>query len=144
MGSEACSQVNEHVNIGEEGLTCTPSRKRQLSDNDHDVYDLDGDSSAGLMHIAKKQRGSVYNHENDDNGVVSLHVDNMTIYNMFESSKQVENLYTNFNQVTPGYCFTPYQRLWLYNGAPLVAFYNTLGIRRTYSRLKPPASSRGY
>ena len=35
-----------------------------------------------------------------------------------------------------GYCFTPYQRLWLYNGAPLVAFYDTLGIRRTYSRLK--------
>ena len=43
-----------------------------------------------------------------------------------------------------GYCFMPYQRLWLYNGAPLVAFYGTLGIRRTYSRLKPPASSRGY
>ena len=42
-----------------------------------------------------------------------------------------------------GYCLTPYQRMWLYNGAPLVAFYNTLGIRRTYSRLKPPASSRG-
>ena len=42
-----------------------------------------------------------------------------------------------------GYCFTPYQRLWLYNGAPLVASYDTLGIRRTYSRLKPPASSRG-
>ena len=41
------------------------------------------------------------------------------------------------------YCFTPCQRLWLYNGAPLVAFYDTLGIRRTYSRLKPPASSRG-
>ena len=37
----------------------------------------------------------------------------------------------------------PYQRLWLYNGAPLVAFYDTLGIRRTYSQLKPPASSRG-
>ena len=34
-----------------------------------------------------------------------------------------------------GYCFTPYQRLWLYNGAPFVAFYDTLGIRRTYSRL---------
>ena len=43
-----------------------------------------------------------------------------------------------------GYCFTPCQRLRLYNGAPLVAFYDTLGIRRTYSRLKPPASSRGY
>ena len=42
-----------------------------------------------------------------------------------------------------GYCFTLYQRLWLYNGAPLVAFYDTLGIRRTYSRLGPPASSRG-
>ena len=40
-------------------------------------------------------------------------------------------------------CFTSYQRLWLYNGAPLVAFYDTLGIRRTYSRLKSPASSRG-
>ena len=25
----------------------------------------------------------------------------------------------------------------------LIAFYDTLGIRRTYSRLKPPASSRG-
>ena len=43
-----------------------------------------------------------------------------------------------------GYWFTPYQRPWLYNGVPLVAFYDTLGIRRTYSRLKPPASSRGY
>ena len=30
-----------------------------------------------------------------------------------------------------GYCFTPYRKLWLYNGAPLVAFYGTLGIRRT-------------
>ena len=38
------------------------------------------------------------------------------------------------------YCFTPYQRL---NDAPLIAFYDTLEIRRTYSRLKPPASSRG-
>ena len=47
-----------------------------------------------------------------------------------------------FYAVGLGYCFTPYQRLWLYNGAPLVAFYDTLGIRRTYSRLKPPASSR--
>ena len=46
-------------------------------------------------------------------------------------------------QVRLGYCFTPYQRLWLYNGAPLVALYDTLRIRRTYSRLKPPASSRG-
>ena len=46
-------------------------------------------------------------------------------------------------KVRLGYCFTPYQRLWPYNGAPLVAFYDTLGIRRTYSRLKPPASSRG-
>ena len=48
------------------------------------------------------------------------------------------------SQVRLGYCFTPYQRLWLYNGAPFVAFYDTLGIRRTYSRLKPPASSRGF
>ena len=32
-----------------------------------------------------------------------------------------------------GYCLTPYQRQWLYNGAPLVAFHDTLGIRRTYS-----------
>ena len=31
-----------------------------------------------------------------------------------------------------GYCFTPHQRLWLYNGAPLVAFYDTLGIRRVF------------
>ena len=46
-------------------------------------------------------------------------------------------------KVRLGYCFTPYQQLWLYNGAPLVAFHDTLGIRRTYSRLKPPASSRG-
>ena len=44
-------------------------------------------------------------------------------------------------KVRLGYCFSPYQRVWLYNGAPLVAFYDTLGIRRTYSRLKPPASS---
>ena len=42
-----------------------------------------------------------------------------------------------------GYCLTPYQRLWLYNGSNLVAFYDTLGIRSTYSRLYPPASSRG-
>ena len=28
-------------------------------------------------------------------------------------------------------------------GVPLVAFYDTLGIWRTYSRLKPPAYSRG-
>ena len=42
-----------------------------------------------------------------------------------------------------GCCLTPYQRLSLYNGAHLVAFYDTLGIRRTYSRLKPPASPRG-
>ena len=26
-----------------------------------------------------------------------------------------------------GYCFTPYQRLWLYNDAPLVAFTTRLG-----------------
>ena len=36
-------------------------------------------------------------------------------------------------KVRLGYRFTPYQRLWLYNGAPLVAFYDTLGIRRKYS-----------
>ena len=47
----------------------------------------------------------------------------------------------HFSMVRLGYCFTPYQRLWPYNGAPLVAFY---GIRRTYSRLKSPASSRGH
>ena len=46
-------------------------------------------------------------------------------------------------EVRLGYYFTPYQRLWLYNGAPLVAFYDTLGILRMYSRLKPPAPSRG-
>ena len=34
------------------------------------------------------------------------------------------------------YCFTPYRRLWLYNDAPLVAFYDTLGIRKTYCRLE--------
>ena len=42
-----------------------------------------------------------------------------------------------------GYCLTPYQQLRLYNAPHLVAFYDTLGIRRTYSRLKPPASPRG-
>ena len=42
-----------------------------------------------------------------------------------------------------GYCFTPYQRLWLYNGTPLVAFYDTLGIRRSYSRLKPRRTHGG-
>ena len=42
-----------------------------------------------------------------------------------------------------GYYITPCQRLWLYNGAPLVAFYDTLGIRWTFYRLKPPACSRG-
>ena len=26
-----------------------------------------------------------------------------------------------------GYCFTPYQRLWVYNGAPLVAFTTRWG-----------------
>ena len=46
-------------------------------------------------------------------------------------------------EVRLGFCSTPYQRLWLYNGALLVAFFDTLGIRRTYSRLKPPAPSRG-
>ena len=53
-------------------------------------------------------------------------------------------MFSDLIHLRSGYCFTPYQRLWLYNGAPLVAFYDTLGIRRTYSRLKPPASSRGY
>ena len=38
---------------------------------------------------------------------------------------------------------TPYQRPWLYNGAPLVSFYDTLGIRRTYSRLKPRRPHEG-
>ena len=32
---------------------------------------------------------------------------------------------------------------WFRHTSPLVAFYDTLGIRRMYSRLKPPASSRG-
>ena len=32
---------------------------------------------------------------------------------------------------------------WFRHNAPLVAFYDTLGIRRTFSRLKPPAPSRG-
>ena len=44
---------------------------------------------------------------------------------------------TTLNLVRLGHCSTPYQRLWRYNGAPLVAFYDTLGIRKTYSRLKP-------
>ena len=47
-------------------------------------------------------------------------------------------------KVSLGYCFTPYQRLWLYNGAPLVAFYDTLGIRRTYSRLNPRRPHGGH
>ena len=42
-----------------------------------------------------------------------------------------------------GYGFTPYQRLWLYNGAPSVGFYDTLGIRRTYSRLTRMANMKG-
>ena len=42
-----------------------------------------------------------------------------------------------------GYCFTPYQRLRLYNGAPFGRLLRHSGIRRTYSRLKPPASPRG-
>ena len=33
---------------------------------------------------------------------------------------------------------------WFRHTAPLVTFYDTLGIRRTYSRLKPPAPSRGF
>ena len=40
-------------------------------------------------------------------------------------------------------CCTPYQRQWLYNSAPLVAFYDTLGIRRTYSRLLTPGVLTG-
>ena len=55
----------------------------------------------------------------------------------------IQSLLSTGKKVRLGYCLTPYQRLWLYNGAPLVAFYDTLGIRRTYSRLKPPASPRG-
>ena len=43
-----------------------------------------------------------------------------------------------------GCCLKPYQRLRLYNGAPFRRLYDTLGIRRTSSRLKPPASLRGY
>ena len=43
-----------------------------------------------------------------------------------------------------GYCFTPYRRLWLYNGAPLVAFYDTLGPREDagVSRIRPPYPQR--
>ena len=66
------------------------------------------------------------------NGVLSLAGGGAVLWNYF------------ICQVRLSYCFTPYQRLWLYNGAPLVAFYDTLGIRGTYSRLKPPASSRGW
>ena len=52
-------------------------------------------------------------------------------------NRQILDISELLINVRLGYCFTPYQRLWLYNGAPLVAFYDTLGIRRTYSRLKP-------
>ena len=39
------------------------------------------------------------------------------------------DLYVNsvVGRLRLGYCFTPYQRLWLYNGAPVVAFYDTHG-----------------
>ena len=47
------------------------------------------------------------------------------------------NFLLDNGRVRLGYCCTPYQRLWLYNGAPLVAFYDTLGIRRTYFDLNP-------
>ena len=44
-----------------------------------------------------------------------------------------------------GYCFTLYQRLWLYNGTHLVAFYDTLlspwGRRGFKSRIRPPYPS---
>ena len=54
--------------------------------------------------------------------------------NVFRYYKAVLALHTlPSRKVRLGYCFTPIQRLWLYNGAPLVAFYDTLGIRRTYS-----------
>ena len=43
-----------------------------------------------------------------------------------------------------GYCFTPYQRPGLYNGAPLVAFYDTLGIRRIIFDLNPSVLTGGY
>ena len=46
-------------------------------------------------------------------------------------------------KVRLGYCFTPFQRLRLYNGAPLAAFYDMLGLRRTSSRLKPPGVLTG-
>ena len=44
----------------------------------------------------------------------------------------------------PSYTDTGPPFIYGHSGTPphLVAFYDTLGIRRTYSRLKPPASSR--
>ena len=43
----------------------------------------------------------------------------------------------SLSYVRLGYCFTLYQRLWLYNGASIVAFYDMLGIRKTYPQLQP-------
>ena len=70
------------------------------------------------------------------------------------NSSNLPCLYSTFHLEYPlvlsRFCFTPYQRLWLYNGAPLVAFYDTLGIRRTQllftktetnERLAAPVSS---
>ena len=55
----------------------------------------------------------------------------------------IKKIHMPYIKVRLGYCFTPYQRLWLYNGVPLVASYDTLGIWRTYSRLKTPGVLTG-
>ena len=67
---------------------------------------------------------------------ISFHV---TLNNQSQSPCRIQKLWPMlkvFQKVRLGYCFTPYQRLWLYNGAPLVVFYDTLGIRGTYSRFQ--------
>ena len=48
-----------------------------------------------------------------------------------------------WSSVRLGYCFTPYQRLWLYNGTPLVAFYDTLGYGGRILDLNPPRPHGG-
>ena len=55
----------------------------------------------------------------------------ITVYPIDNKNKIRLPVDDSFVKVRLSYCFKPYQRLWLYNGAPLVAFYDTLGIRRT-------------
>ena len=84
---------------------------------------------------------SILRSENGSGAISENGSDTCTIRSV-TSELQRERVFF-FSRLRLSYCFTPYQRLWLYNGAPLVAFYDTLGIQSTYSRLKPPASSRG-